>query len=73
MLYCRMDANARLKRDLKIELLKQNKTQRALAAELGIEPNALNNALTGNKALLTSTAVRILDELNLRLEVVKDD
>lgn len=70
MLLWRMDANAELKRTIKIELLNRGITQRKLAAEMGVTPSALNNALTGNKALLTSTAVRMLDALNLKLKVV---
>lgn len=48
-------------------------TQADLARLLGVTPSAVGNALTGDKALLTSTLRNILSTLDLTLTVTTKD
>jgi plasmid maintenance system antidote protein VapI len=64
-----MDANEQLKREIKAYLVKSGKTQTQLAESLGMSRSSLSNILTGDRGLLTGSAVRILDALGLELVV----
>lgn len=73
MIYSGVDANRELKRAIKGHMAQNEIPQKELAERLGVSRSAISNALTGNKSLLTSTAVKILDALGLKLVVVKDE
>lgn len=62
--------NADLKRQIKDELVKRGMTQKELAAQIGISQGALANVLTGDRALLTPNAAKVLDALDLGLVIL---
>jgi transcriptional regulator with XRE-family HTH domain len=64
-----MDADARLKQQLREELVRRGMRQKELASQLGMSPAALNNVLAGERGLLTANAKRVLDALRLELVV----
>lgn len=67
------DLNEKLKREIKAYLVKQGKSQRALAAEINLTPAALGNVLGSKRGLLTPNAVKVLDALGLELIAVPKD